>query len=251
MKHSVEQFYESLENPDRLSRADLIERFVYFLTVKAGRKAATAKAVGECFTECHLAVPTNIASRLREGLKSSPRRYVRMNGGYKLEHHRQKKLLEKLKVTKVAEQTNATLRNLKHKVPAGNAREFLEEAIKCSEAGANRATIIMVWILAIDHFSTYVFEKKLEEFNAQLTAKKGSKAKLITHRGDLAEMNESKFIENCRDAKIINKDVWKILNTNLEHRNSCAHPSDIEVPKSKVVFIVEDLVVNVIFKFKI
>ena len=65
------------------------------------------------------------------------------------------------------------------------------------------------------------------------------------------EMKESKFIEICRAAKIISNDVRKILDTSLGVRNSCAHPSGITVSNVKVIAFVEDLVENVVLKYKV
>ena len=75
--------------------------------------------------------------------------------------------------------------------------------------------------------------------------------KAITQRDDFTEMKESKFIEFCRSAHIISNDVRKILDQKLGTRNSCAHPSGVTVNKSKVIDFVEDLVDNVILKYKV
>ena len=180
-----------------------------------------------------------------------PSKYIKANGGYKLQRHKREALSEKLGAEKVIAQTSATLRGLEHKLPEGGAKEFLKETIDCFEAGANRATIIMAWILALDHLFAHILKHKRAEFNAALAKDKGVKLNAIAQRDDFTEMKEFKFIEICRAAKIISNDVRKILDTSLGVRNSCAHPSGITVKNTKVISFVEDLVDNVVLKYEV
>jgi hypothetical protein len=148
-------------------------------------------------------------------------------------------------------QRQPTLRGLEHKLPEGVDKDFLKEAIDCFEAGANRATIVMVWILALDHLFAHVLVHKLAEFNAALEKNTDKRVRVtaVTQRDDFSEMKESKFIELCRTAKIISNDVRKILDQKLETRNSCAHPSGVIIRKTKVIDFVEDLIENVVMKY--
>ena len=251
MNGAANRFYNSIENAVNQSQTSLVELFVYFLTVEAGQNTATPKQVHDCFVTCDLAPPKNVAARLSEGLKTRPRKYLKSKGGYKLERHMRQALSKKLGAEQVTAQTSASLRGLEHKVPEGEAKEFLKETIDCFEAGANRATIIMAWILALDHLFAYILKHKLVEFNAVLARDKGVKLNAILQRDDFTEMKEAKFIEICRAAKIISSDVRKILDTCLGTRNSCAHPSGITVTNMKVIAYVDDLVENVVLKYKV
>ena len=251
MTDAVNRFYNSIENASDLKQSALIELFVYFLTVETGQDSAASKQINDCFTACDLATPKNIGARLSEGLKTKPPKYIRTNVGYKLQRHMREALSKKLGAEIVTAQTSATLRGLEHKVPEGAAKEFLKETIDCFEVGANRATISMAWILALDHLFIYIFRHKLAEFNAALANDRGVKLNAITQRDDFMEMKESKFIEICRTAKIISNDIRKILNTSLGIRNSCAHPSGITVTNTKVIAFVEDIVENVVLKYDI
>ncbi len=127
-------------------------------------------------------------------------------------------------------------------------QRFFAEAIACLQVGAKRASVVMTWLLAFDHLSEYIVSHKLTDLNAALK-RKGSAQ--VHDRDDLAEMKEAVVIEVARSAGIITKDVRKILDEKLGIRNSCAHPSDIEVHDSKVINVVEDLVDNVITKYKL
>jgi len=253
MTTAVNRFYNSIEDAESQSQSALVELFVYFLTVELGQDAAAAKQVADSFAACDLVVPGNVGARLSEGVKAKSPKYIRANGGYKLQRHMREALSRKLGAEKVMAQTSATLRGLEHKLPEGADKDFLKEAVDCFEARANRAAIVMVWILAIDHLFSYILAHKLAEFNAVLAQNKDKsvKVRVIMQRDDFTEMKESKFIEFCRTAKIINNDVRKILNQKLETRNSCAHPSGVTIGKTKVVEFVEDLVDNVVLKYAV
>lgn len=254
MTDAANRFYNSIENAARQTQASLVELFVYFLTVEVGQEFATPTQVADCLDACDLGVPRkNVAARLSDGLKGKPPRYVKANGGYKLQRHMREAISKKLGAEKVTAQTSATLRGLEHKLSEGADKEFLKETIDCFEAGANRATIVMAWNLAADHLFSYILTHKLAEFNSALALNtdKSVKVKVITHRDDFTEMKESKFIEFCRQAKIISNDVRKILDQKLDIRNSCAHPSGISVNKTKVIDFVEDIIENVVLKYKV
>ncbi|GLQ39834.1 hypothetical protein GCM10007908_34540 [Rhizobium albus] len=249
MTNEVNQFYSSIENAADQSQSALVELFVYFLTFKSGQESATPKQVAECFAACDLVVPGNVSARLSEGLKSKPPKYIKSNGGYKLQRHMREALSRKIGAETVTAQTSATLRGLEQKLPAGADKEFLKEAINCFEVGANRAAIVMTWILAMDHLFAHIIKHKLVDFNAALLKDKGVKIDAITQRDDFTEIKETKFIELCRAAGVVSNDVRKILDQKLGTRNSCAHPSGVTVNKSKVIDFIEDLVDNVILKY--
>lgn len=254
MTDAVNRFYNSIENAANQTQATLVDLFVYFLTVEAGQDSATAAEVANCLDACDLGVlRKNVAARLSEGVKRKPPRYVKVNGGYKLQRHMREGLSKKLGAEKITAQTSATLRGLEHKLPDGAHKDFLKETIDCFEAGANRATIVMSWILTTDHLFSYILKHRLVEFNAALASNtdKSVKVKVITQRDDFAEMKESKFIELCRQAKIISNDVRKILDQKLDTRNSCAHPSGVAINKTKVLDFVEDLIANVVLKYAV
>lgn len=253
MSDAANRFYNSIENAASRNQSALVELFVYFLTVEVDQDVATPKQVADCFRACDLVVPGNVSARLSEGLKGKPPRYLKTKEGYKLQRHMREALSKQLGAEKVVVQTNATLRGLEHKLPDGADKEFLKEAVACFEAGANRATIVMVWILALDHLFTFILAHKLADFNAELAKNtdKSVKVNVIAHRDDFTEMKESKFIELCRSAKIISNDVRKILDEKLGTRNSAGHPSGVAIRRTKVIDFVEDLVENVVIKYAV
>lgn len=144
------------------------------------------------------------------------------------------------------------LKKVISKVGEENKRKFMAEAVSCLGVDARRATIIMVWGGTIDHLYDFILSHKLGDFNTALHARSGRESKLtINIKDDFSDIREGIFIEICRSARIISNDVRKILDEKLGIRNSCAHPSNIEVHPSKVVNFIEDLVDNIILKYSI
>ncbi|MGT2503897.1 TIR domain-containing protein [Bradyrhizobium guangxiense] len=85
MNDEVNQFLNSVSDAASLKYSDLVDLFVYYLTVKRNAPAATVTQVGECFRACDLALPSRLAPYLSDGLKSNPPKFVKANGGYKLQ----------------------------------------------------------------------------------------------------------------------------------------------------------------------
>ncbi|MBI4245371.1 MAG: hypothetical protein HY606_14880 [Planctomycetes bacterium] len=144
------------------------------------------------------------------------------------------------------------LRKVLSKISSENQRKFIAEAISCLGVDAPRATIIMVWTGTIAHLYDYILAHRLTEFNAALHARTDKFSRLtVTCPDDFTDIREKVFIEVCRSANVISNDVRKILDEKLGIRNTCAHPSDVEIHKTKVVNFIEDLVDNVIVKYAI
>jgi hypothetical protein len=251
MSDGASRFFNSINDAANLKDADLIDLFVYYLTVEAGKNAATATAVVECFRACDLTPPTSTSVYLSRGLKSAPQKFVKVDGGYKLQHHYRESISKRLGAERVVAQTSAELRRLEGKLAEGTTKEFLKETVDCFEAKAHRATVIMCWILIMDHLIELVFTKHLSSFNAELAKVSHNRVKIsvIENRDDFNDIPEWKFIELLRASGVISNDVRKILDQKLGIRNSCAHPSGIVIKGSKVIDFVEDLVENVILKF--
>jgi hypothetical protein len=253
MSDGVRRFFNAIDGAARLKDADLIDLFIYYLTAEAGESAATATAVVECFRACDLTPPNSTSVYLSRGLKSAPQKFVKVAGGYKLQHHYRESVSKKLGADRIVVQTSVELRRLESRLAEGAAKEFLKETIDCFEAGANRATIVMCWILAMDHLFELVLQKHLLPFNNELGKVNDRRVKvsMVVARDDFGEIPEVKFVELLRAAGIISNDVRKILDQKLGTRNSCAHPSGISIKGSKVIDFVEDLVDNVILKYPI
>lgn len=141
----------------------------------------------------------------------------------------------------------AYLRKVVAKLSDDNQRKFMAEAISCLAVDAPRATIVMAWAGAVDHLYDFILRHKLPDFQAALARRTDRYARVtIATKDDFAELKEAVFIEVARSAGVITNDVRKVLDEKLGIRNTCAHPSAVEVHRSKVVNFIEDLVDNVI-----
>jgi len=146
----------------------------------------------------------------------------------------------------------AYLKKTVAKLGDDNQRKFMAEAVSCLAVDAPRAIIVMAWAGALDHLYDFILKHKLAEFNAALARRTDRYSKItITGKDDFADFKECVFIEVARSAGVITNDVRKVLDEKLGIRNTCAHPSTVEVHRSKVVNVIEDLVDNVILKHPI
>lgn len=247
---SADRFYNAIPEEERNTDRMVTSFFVYFLNVERGNDKVTAGAVGQCFIECDLTPPGRLAQYLTEGLTSSPPRYVKAPGGYRLHRAYKDHLSSLLGTQRVVQQTSAELRALEGLFTDGDTKAFLQEAINCFEAGANRAAVIMTWVLTFDHFLNYVFANKLTEFNRTFAASNPQgRVRIIAKVEDFEEINEDRIITTCRTAGIITSGVQKTLKEGLDTRNTAAHPSNVTIARSKAISVIEDLVTNVIKKF--
>src|SRR5437763_282037 len=106
-----------------------------------GKPVATASQVRQCFVDCDLASPSRIAQYLSEGLSGTQPRFVKAEGGYRLERSQKEKIATALGAKQRAVQTSAELRALEGLLSDQASKEYLSEAIDCFEAGANRGAV--------------------------------------------------------------------------------------------------------------
>lgn len=237
-----------------VKNSDLPDFFVYHLTVEMEKATATVQAVKDCYAGCDLSTPSWLASHFSNGLKSKPKRFIKKDGGYRLENKRREQITALLGDSQTAVQTSASLSRLEAQVPEGPKRDFLQETIRCFTAGANRAAVVMCWNLALHHLRDHVMgdAQRLADFNAALALNKDGRVKIkaITKLDDFTEMPESKFLLFCREAKITTGTMFKKLEARLDERNGAAHPSGVKTTPKAAEAYIEDLVENVVRKFE-
>ena len=248
-----ESFYEEINRLGNMSDAELIEAFGFFLHERRGLETFKPRQVDECFEACHLAPPSWTRVHLNRHSKGKSPKFIKAKDGYKLSRSTRDTVREVIGTDTPSAQTSKLLTDLSAKLTDAAERAFLEEAVSCFRVGANRATIVMVWILTMDHMYRHVLAKKHTVFMSALQSQSDKKLKVlqINQPDDFTEMKEAKFIEIMRSAKIISNDVRKILDEKLGTRNSAGHPSGIKISKRKVEEFVEDLIDNVILKYPV
>lgn len=248
MTTAVNRFFNSIEDAASIGDRELVSFFGYYLTEEAGEEAFTARSVDQCFRDVNLTPPRRTAAYLSEGVTEE--HFVKHTKGYRLQRHYRDDLAKRFGGNTSRIQAHPALRKLESRV-TGVEQAFLKETIDCFEVGANRATIVMCWILALDHMCDYTFANKLSEFNAVLAKNSDRRVKVteIQSRDDFSDVPEGKLIEFMRSAGVISNDVRKILDEKLGIRNSSAHPSSIAIKPTKVAEFVDDLIENVVLKY--
>jgi len=233
--------------------SELVDYFAYFLTMEGDEAVATTAAIDECFRACDLSPPKNISAYLSGALRGKKAKFVKVDGGYRLQRTYRDTIASSLGLQTSIIQTSAELRKLEARLPSGAEKGFLKELIDCFEIGASRAAIVMCWILVLDHLYDYVLKHHRSAFDAVLAKNTDKRVRVtkIQTRDDFSDIPEGKFIEFLRSAGIVSNDIRKVLDEKLGIRNSSAHPSSVAIKPSKVVEFVDDLLENVVLKYPI
>lgn len=247
-------FVSRIPNLQQLPSYELVKYFIYFLTVIKGQTYVNTPEIEECFRKAHIPTYPHISQYLSRKSSSKTGQtpiFIRDLDGYCLTRFKKDEIERELSEEPIKKETSNVLRELLSRLTVDSERNFLKEAIDCYEIGAYRATIIMVWILTIDHLFEYIYTRNLTDFNAELAKVKDKRIKvnIIKGKDDFCDIPENKFIEISRTANIISNDVKKILDVKLGIRNSCAHPSTIEISQVKATDFIQDLVSNVLLKY--
>ncbi len=256
MNEKIDSFLLQIPDLENQSPANLIDYFVYYLTIIENRNEVQASDIEVCFNLSRLKKYSNIYSyllhnsKLKRGKKP---KYVKTQNGYQLERSHQLDIQKSLHTGPAKIETSHLLRGLLSKLKDKKQQSFLQEAIDCYEIGARRAAIVLVWVLTIYHLYEYIFKNELVSFNSALSKNKDKRINVqkVTRVDHFTDIPEVKFIEIARSAKIISNDVRKILDAKLGIRNSYAHPSAITVSEVKTTDFIIDLVENVIIKYQI
>ena len=256
MKDRLESFLQQIPNIAEQSSASLVDYFVYFITVILEDEAATPASIERCFEITKLQKYSNISaylSRHSKKARGKTAKYLKLKPGYHLERNAELEIQKSLHSGPSRQGTSYLLRAMLPKIEDSNKRAFLQEAIDCYEIGARRASIVLTWILTINHLYEYILANELSTFNAALAKNKDKRVKVtsIAKIDNFSEIPEGKFIELARSAGILSNDVRKILDVKLGIRNSYAHPSTISISEVKATDFIIDLVDNVISKYAI
>jgi len=255
MKDSLLEFISRFDDFYGFRAAEQLDLFAFFLEDEQSLETFNAKDIKNCFELSKIKPYSNIASYLSKNLKA-PRgektKFLKSKNGYSLNSAFKIGLTRLVPLNKPKAKTSKSLRDILKAVNNSEQNVFLDEAIKCFEIGAYRASIIMVWNLSIAHLFEYILAKKLSNFNAVLATNTDRRVRIsaISTKDDFSEIPEGKFIEFCRQSRIISNDVRKILETKLGIRNTFAHPSNVVLLESKAIAFIEDLVSNIILKYK-
>lgn len=247
----LEEFIQKFDDFSQWDARKQIDYICYYLTTLGGKKSVSAKDIQQSFNELYIKEYSRIPQYLSENAADSKKgKYIKdANCGYRLERRIFDEINSIVRNEPVKIQVSTQLADLVSKIKNTNEQSFLIEAINCYRVEAYRATIVLIWILTIDHLQSYIFGNKLNEFNIAFAKNPDKKISKIVNYDDFGELKESKFIELVRSAGIISNDVRKILDEKLGIRNSAAHPSGIKFAGHKATEFTLDLIDNIVLKY--
>jgi len=231
--------------------AEKICLFGWFLHQHLGKAHFQPSDIAVCYDKLHFTLPSSFSGYFQNLVRHEY--LIRNASGYRLSAQIRDRFAAEYKPTGYKVQVTKLLRDLPASLPNLAERTYLDETLICYENGAFRATVVMAWNLAYHHLCDHVVNNRLADFNnTWQTTRKGDHkngARVIATMDDInQELKESVFIEICKNANIITKDVWKIMDQKLGKRNSAAHPSTVNIGQLQAEEFIDDIVKNVVLK---
>lgn len=247
----LEDFIVRIVGYENLKPNELVDHISFFILEYKKFDVVTVKDINSLYDQLKIKTHSRLAQYLSEEAKKKNGKYLKQAKGYVLERSILIRLRSAIEKSPRRTQIDQQLKDLVPKLSDTQERDFLLETINCLSVGANRAAIVMMWILTMDHLQKYIFNDSslLMRFNSVLLKKNGIKIKTITDYHTFSQIKESDIIEIAKSAGIIGGDVRKILDEKLGIRNSAGHPSSIIVHESKVNEFIYDLTNNVLLKY--
>lgn len=228
-----------------------ISFFIYFLTVKEGEGVALRSSIRQIFELADLKKPSNLDRDIKVMVGSS--RILPLAEGFRLHRKELARVEEELKVRQRVTALKKNLLDLADKIQNDTERNFIEEAIRCfgTRPPAKRATVILTWIICIDHLQNFILKNKRMLTALNMALSRGNqKLRKVSRKEDFSEMDESVFLTRIREAKITDTNIHKQLEEYLRFRDSCAHPNTLQISDARVEAFVEDIIKNILFRFK-
>lgn len=232
------------------SHYDKIVIFGWWLHVYKAKRAFTGADIRKCYDDCHFVRPTAIHPYIK-GLVERKELLPVTSGAYKLENKSREKLDGLFGKSEVTILVDNLLTELGNTIPDMAERIYYQEALICYKYGSRRAAIVMTWNIAYSHLCDHIVAKRLADFNArwQLSYPGMHKKSLrvITKVDDFSdELKESEVLAICRDAGIINKNIYNVMDASLAKRNAAAHPNSVVIDQLLTDAYIVDLIKNVI-----
>lgn len=227
---------------DGLSRADRVLLVIASLEQPVKNRAIVDQARG---------MGTDMRKwNITDILKKAKGTTIRLPAGHEVSEKGHARLAE-LGVSKLpaaAAKVAQDLRKHLAKIKDDTTRAFVEEAIKCHEAGLYRSAIVMSWLAAVGVLYQEVVANHLAAFNTE-AVRVDNRWKPATTTDDLGRMKEVDFLDRLAAIKVIGKNVKIQLANGLDLRNGCGHPNSLRVGPNAVAAHIEMLLMNVFDKF--
>lgn len=246
----MHEFFSRFEDFPSWTQNQQADYIAYYLIKLEGKDSVNATLITSIADQLDLKKHKRLPQYLSESASSRHPKYIRVSpGSYRLERGTFDTIDRKInnEPTKVA--VDAQLIKLVESIGDDDENSFLNEAVNCYRIQANRAAIIMIWIVTMNHLQKYIFAKHLSSFNAAFALNPEKKINKIMLFDDFSALPENKFIEITKSAGIITNDVRKLLDEKLGTRNSAAHPSNISISGHKATEFALDLISNILIKY--
>lgn len=133
-------------------------------------------------------------------------------------------------------------------VPDKDVADYLQEALKCLQVNALRATVVFVWSAVTKEIRERVFASGANVVDAAIAKHdKSPRRKTISKDDDLTFVKEKLLIQVATDLGVFDSNEKGILEGCLDLRNKCGHPGKYNPGPKKVSSFIED-VIGIVFK---
>lgn len=251
----LREFTAVVPNFARLSQADQILHFAWYLHTHQKKDIIDQVAIRACYRERHLGEP-NLSLLFRRLIERRPKVVLAAGGGFKLEGKARDDFDKKYGQHETTIAVSKLLKDLIGQVPDQAEKLFLAEAIKCYHVKAFRAAIVMTWNLAYDHLCNWILAdaQRLTNFNANIVGRLGARrgtGLAMAIREDFEDLKESEVLDICNTARVFaSSNTKKILDTYLTRRNMAAHPSLVSILAPQADDTITSLVTNIVLVLK-
>lgn len=138
-----------------------------------------------------------------------------------------------------------SLEGIASKITDPDVRSYIDEAIKCLQIGALRASVVFLWAGAIRTIQEEMLAAGTTKLNAALS-KHDPKAHKVSRVDDFAYIKDKVVLLVAQDLGVVDKGQRTTLEDALKLRNNCGHPTRYKPGVQKVSSFVED-VVGIVF----
>jgi hypothetical protein len=246
------QLKEAVPGLSDKSHYEKIKVFGWWLHVHRSKPSFTGADINQCYTRLHFSAPSSFGAYIKQLaekktlLKAGERRY-------KLENKSREQLDAAYGQSETTIKIKNLLTGLADTIPDLAERTYYKEALICYKYGSMRAAVVMTWNVTFSHLCDHVLAKRLNDFNARwqlsFAGMHKKKVRAITAFDDFnEELKESEVLTICRDAGIITKYIYNIMDACLSKRNAAAHPNDIVIDSAQADAFISDLIQNVVLK---
>ncbi len=133
-----------------------------------------------------------------------------------------------------------SLKTILDKIKDTEIRDYVEEALKCLQSGALRASVVFLWSGAIREIQKRLLTTGPKRLNSAIR-KFDSKARNVSKLEHFSYIKDSISILASMELDIFDKSQKDTLEGSLNLRNSCGHPGKYKPGVKKVSSFIEDI----------